>query len=122
MGDEIKIELPDSEPETEFEGLEIAEVALVNELDSLKEEKSERIAADIIAAAALAQAAHDLATSAHDRIDEHGAQHSSEVVREILEETAEPEPEPEPLIEVEADPEPEQNKDKEPERKHWFYR
>jgi hypothetical protein len=122
MGDEIKIELPGSEPETQSEGLEITEVALVNELDSLKEEKSERIAADIIAAATLAQAAHDLATSAHDRIDEHNVQHSTEAITEFLEEAAEAQAEPEPLVEVEAEPEPEQSKDKEPERKHWFYR
>ena len=122
MGDEIKIELPDTEPETESEGLEIADLALVNELDSLKEEKSERIAADIIAAAALAQAAHDLATSAHERIDDHNSTHVIEAVTDTIEEAVEAEPEPEPIVEVEAEPEPEHHEDKEPERTQWFWR
>jgi len=122
MGEEIVIELPDSEPENEGEGLEVAEEVIIDELAALREAERERTAADILAAAALAQAAHDLAQGAHDRIDEHGVQHSTEAITEILEEAAEAEAEPEPVVEIEAEPEPEHHEDKKPNREHWFYR
>jgi len=119
MGEEIKIELPDSEPETKNEGQELSETVIADELAALRQAEAERTAADILAAAALAQAAHELAQSAHDRIDDHGQQHVIENVIEavqepVQEEVVEPEPEPEP--------EPEQIEDKKPSREHWFYR
>ena len=123
MGEEIVIELPDSEPENEGEGLEVAEEVIIDELSALREAERERIAADIIAAAALAQAAHDLAQGAHDRIDEKIAAEAIEAVTEVaLEAIAESEPEPEPMAEIEAEPEPEHHEDKKPNREHWFYR
>lgn len=123
MGEEIVIELPDSEPENEGEGLEVAEEVIIDELAALREAERERTAADILAAAALAQAAHDLAQGAHDRIDEKIAAEAIEAVTEVaLEAIAESEPEPEPVVEIEAEPEPEHHEDKEPNREHWFYR
>ena len=123
MGEEIVIELPDSEPENEGEGLEVAEEVIIDELAALREAERERTAADIIAAAALAQAAHDLAQGAHDRIDEKIAAEAIEAVTEVaLEAIAESEPEPEPTAEIEAEPEPEHHEDKKPNREHWFYR
>ena len=80
MGEEIVIELPDSEPENEGEGLELAEEVIIDELAALREAERERTAADILAAAALAQAAHDLAQGAHDRIDEKIADEAIEAV------------------------------------------
>jgi len=123
MGEEIVIELPDSEPENEGEGLEVAEEVIIDELAALREAERERTAADILAAAALAQAAHDLAQGAHDRIDEKIAAETIEAVTEVaLEAIAESEPEPEPMAEIEAEPEPEHHEDKKPNREHWFYR
>jgi len=123
MGEEIVIELPDSEPENEGEGLELAEEVIIDELAALREAERERTAADILAAAALAQAAHDLAQGAHDRIDEKIADEAIEAVTEVaLEAIAESEPEPEPMAEIEAEPEPEHHEDKKPNREHWFYR
>ena len=123
MGEEIVIELPDSEPENEGEGLEVAEEVIIDELAALREAERERTAADILAAAALAQAAHDLAQGAHDRIDEKIAAEAIEAITEVaLEVIAESEPEPEPVVEIEAEPEPEHHEDKEPNREHWFYR
>ena len=123
MGDEIVIELPDSEPENEGEALEVAEEVIIDELAALREAERERTAADILAAAALAQAAHDLAQGAHDRIDEKIADEAIEAVTEVaLEAIAESEPEPEPMAEIEAEPEPEHHEDKKPNREHWFYR
>ena len=123
MGEEIVIELPDSEPENEGEGLEVAEEVIIDELAALREAERERTAADILAAAALAQAAHDLAQGAHDRIDEKIAAEAIEAVTEVaLEAIAESEPEPEPMAEIEAEPEPEHHEDKKPNREHWFYR
>ena len=123
MGEEIVIELPDSEPENEGEGLELAEEVIIDELAALREAERERTAADILAAAALAQAAHDLAQGAHDRIDEKIADEAIEAVTEVaLEAIAESEPEPEPMAEIESEPEPEHNEDKKPNREHWFYR
>ena len=125
MGDEIKIELPDTEPEKESDGSDLADQVIADDLAALKEEKAERDAADILAATALAQAAHDLATSAHSRIDDHNSTHFVEEVADTIEETVEAEAEAEetePIVEVEAEPEKEPEKDKEPERKHWFYR
>ena len=123
MGEEIVIELPDSEPENEGEGLELAEEVIIDELAALREAERERTAADILAAAALAQAAHDLAQGAHDRIDEKIAAEAIEAVTEVaLEAIAESEPEPEPVAEIEAEPEPEHHEDKMPNREHWFYR
>ena len=123
MGEEIVIELPDSEPENEGEGLEVAEEVIIDELAALREAERERTAADILAAAALAQAAHDLAQGAHDRIDEKIAAEAIEAVTEVaLEAIAESEPEPEPMAEIEPEPEPEHHEDKEPNREHWFYR
>ena len=123
MGEEIVIELPDSEPENEGEGLEVAEEVIIDELAALREAERERTAADILAAAILAQAAHDLAQGAHDRIDEKIAAEAIEAVTEVaLEAIAESEPEPEPVVEIEAEPEPEHHEDKEPNREHWFYR
>ena len=76
MGEEIVIELPDDTPqEIEVETSDLAETVIADELATLKENESERIAADILAAAALAQAAHELAQSAHDRIDDHNTSH-----------------------------------------------
>ena len=120
MGEEIKIELPDSEPETENEGQELAETVIANELAALRQAEAERTAADILAAAALAQAAHELAQSAHDRIDDHGQQHVIENVIEAVQEPVQEETEIEP--EPESEPEPEQIEDKKPQREHWFYR
>ena len=120
MGEEIVIELPDSEPENEGEGLELAEEVIIDELAALREAERERTAADILAAAALAQAAHDLATQAHERIDGHNESHAVENLAEIA--VAESEPEPEPMAEIEAEPEPEHHEDKKPNREHWFYR
>lgn len=123
MGEEIVIELPDSEPENEGEGLEVAEEVIIDELAALREAERERTAADILAAAALAQAAHDLAQGAHDRIDEKIAAEAIEAVTEVaLEAIAESEPEPEPMAEIEPEPEPEHHEDKKPNREHWFYR
>ena len=123
MGEEIVIELPDSEPENEGEGLELAEEVIIDELAALREAERERTAADILAAAALAQAAHDLAQGAHDRIDEKIADEAIEAVTEVaLEAIAESEPEPEPMAEIEAEPEPEHHEDKMPNREHRFYR
>ena len=123
MGEEIVIELPDSEPENEGEGLEVAEEVIIDELAALREAERERTAADILAAAALAQAAHDLAQGAHDRIDEKIAADAIEAVTEVaLEAIAESEPEPEPMAEIEPEPEPEHHEDKKPNREHWFYR
>jgi len=123
MGEEIVIELPDSEPENEGEGLEVAEEVIIDELAALREAERERTAADILAAAILAQAAHDLAQGAHDRIDEKIAAEAIEAVTEVaLEAIAESEPEPEPMAEIEAEPEPEHHEDKKPNREHWFYR
>ena len=123
MGEEIVIELPDSEPENEGEALEVAEEVIIDELAALREAERERTAADILAAAALAQAAHDLAQGAHDRIDEKIAAEAIEAVTEVaLEAIAESEPEPEPVAEIEAEPEPEHHEDKMPNREHWFYR
>ena len=123
MGEEIVIELPDSEPENEGEGLEVAEEVIIDELAALREAERERTAADILAAAVLAQAAHDLAQGAHDRIDEKIAAEAIEAVTEVaLEAIAESEPEPEPMAEIEAEPEPEHHEDKKPNREHWFYR
>ena len=123
MGEEIVIELPDSEPENEGEGLELAEEVIIDELAALREAERKRTAADILAAAALAQAAHDLAQGAHDRIDEKIADEAIEAVTEVaLEAIAESEPEPEPMAEIEAEPEPEHHEDKKPNREHWFYR
>ena len=123
MGEEIVIELPDSEPENEGEGLEVAEEVIIDELAALREAERERTAADILAAAILAQAAHDLAQGAHDRIDEKIAAETIEAVTEVaLEAIAESEPEPEPMAEIEPEPEPEHHEDKKPNREHWFYR
>ena len=123
MGEEIVIELPDSEPENEGEGLEVAEEVIIDELAALREAERERTAADILAAAALAQAAHDLAQGAHDRIDEKIADEAIEAVTEVaLETIAESEPEPEPMAEIEPETEPEHHEDKKPNREHWFYR
>ena len=123
MGEEIVIELPDSEPENEGEGLEVAEEVIIDELAALREAERERTAADILAAAALAQAAHDLAQGAHDRIDEKIAAETIEAVTEVaLEAIAESEPEPEPMAEIEPETEPEHHEDKKPNREHWFYR
>ena len=123
MGEEIVIELPDSEPENEGEGLEVAEEVIIDELAALREAERERTAADILAAAALAQAAHDLAQGAHDRIDEKIADEAIEAVTEVaLEAIAESEPEPEPMAEIEPETEPEHHEDKKPNREHWFYR
>ena len=123
MGEEIVIELPDSEPENEGEGLEVAEEVIIDELAALREAERERTAADILAAAALAQAAHELAQGAHDRIDEKIAADAIEAVTEVaLEAIAESEPEPEPVAEIEPEPEPEHHEDKKPNREHWFYR
>lgn len=123
MGEEIVIELPDSEPENEGEGLEVAEEVIIDELAALREAERERTAADILAAAALAQAAHDLAQGAHDRIDEKIAAEAIEAVTEVaLEAIAESEPEPEPMAEIEPETEPEHHEDKKPNREHWFYR
>ena len=127
MGEEIVIELPDSEPENEGEGLEVAEEVIIDELAALREAERERIAADILAAAALAQTAHDLATHAHERIDGHNESHALENLAEIAMAeaeiaVAESEPESEPVVEVEAEPEPEHHEDKKPNREHWFYR
>ena len=89
----------------------------------MREAERERTAADILAAAILAQAAHDLAQGAHDRIDEKIAAEAIEAVTEVaLEAIAESEPEPEPMAEIEAEPEPEHHEDKKPNREHWFYR
>ena len=115
MGEEIVIELPDSEPENEGEGLEVAEEVIIDELAALREAERERTAADILAAAALAQAAHDLAQGAHDRIDEKIAAEAIEAVTEVaLEAIAESEPEPEPMAEIEPETEPEHHEDKKP--------
>ena len=123
MGEEIVIELPDSEPENEGEGLEVAEEVIIDELAALREAERERTAADILAAAILAQAAHDLAQGAHDRIDEKIAAEAIEAVTEVaLEAIAESEPEPEPMAEIEPETEPEHHEDKKPNREHWFYR
>ena len=123
MGEEIVIELPDSEPENEGEGLEVAEEVIIDELAALREAERERTAADILAAAALAQAAHDLAQGAHDRIDEKIAAEAIQAVTEVaLEAIAESEPEPEPMAEIEPETEPEHHEDKKPNREHWFYR
>ena len=123
MGEEIVIELPDSEPENEGEGLEVAEEVIIDELAALREAERERTATDILAAAALAQAAHDLAQGAHDRIDEKIAAEAIEAVTEVaLEAIAESEPEPEPMVEIEPETEPEHHEDKKPNREHWFYR
>ena len=120
MGEEIKIELPDSEPETENEGQELAETVIADELAALRQAEAERTAADILAAAALAQAAHELAQGAHDRIDEHGQSHVIENIVEAVQEPVQEETEIEP--EPESEPEPEQIEDKKPQREHWFYR
>ena len=127
MGEEIVIELPDSEPENEGEGLEVAEEVIIDELAALREAERERIAADILAAAALAQAAHDLAQGAHERIDGHSESHALENLAEIAVAeaeiaVAESEAEPEPMAEIEPEPEPEHHEDKKPNREHWFYR
>ena len=127
MGEEIVIELPDSEPENEGEGLEVAEEVIIDELAALREAERERTAADILATAALAQAAHDLATQAHERIDGHSENHALENLAEIAVAeaeiaVAESEAEPEPMAEIEPEPEPEHHEDKKPNREHWFYR
>ena len=123
MGEEIVIELPD-EPESESTGgTEIANEVIIDELAALRDAERERTVADILAAAALAQAAHDLAQGAHDRIDEKIAAEAIEAVAEIaLEDIAYAESEPEPEPEIEAEPEPEHHEDKKPDREHWFYR
>lgn len=124
MGEEIVIELPTHEPETENEGgASVAEEIIIDEMAALKELERERITADIIAASALAQAAHDLAQGAHTRIDDHSSSHTveaeaaAEVIAEVLEAETEPVTE-----EIEPEPEPEQHEDKKPQRDHWFYR
>ena len=123
MGEEIVIELPDP-PEVEIDAaadLSVAEEILIDEHAALAQAERERVAADILAAAALAQTAHDLATQAHERIDEHNESHAVENLAEIAMAqaeiaVAESEPEPEPKTE------PEHHEDKKPNREHWFYR
>ena len=124
MGEEIVIELPDSE---DNETSPVAEAAIIDELASLREADAERTAADIMAATLLAQSAHDHASEAHTRIDEIIASQAIEAVTEIALEAIEQipvEPEPE-IIEPEMEPEHEeheQHEDKKPQREHWFYR
>jgi hypothetical protein len=122
MGEEIKIELPDAEPETE-ETSSVADEVIIDELAALKDLERERITADILAATELAKVAHELAQGAHDRIDEHANNHAIDDVTEVALEAIAESQEPEPVIEeIEPEPEPEKTEDKEPERKHWFYR
>ena len=122
MGEEITIELPDTSIE---ESAPIAEAIVIDELAALRDAERERTNADILAAAALAQVAHDLAQGAHDRIDGHATDHTaSEVVAAeiVADAIAEIEIEPEPVAEIESEPEPEHHEDKKPNREHWFYR
>lgn len=124
MGEEIVIELPDSE---DNETSPVADLIIADELISLREAEAERTAADIMAAALLAQSAHDHASEAHTRIDEIIASQAIEAVTEIaLEAIAETQIEPEPeIIEPEMEPEHEeyeQHEDKKPQREHWFFR
>ena len=123
MGEEITIELPDTPLE---ESIPIAEAVVIDELAALRDAERERTNADILAAAALAQVAHDLAQGAHERIDGHATDHTAsevvaaEIVADAIEEIAESEPEP--VAESESEPEPEHHEDKKPNREHWFYR
>ena len=112
MGDKIEIELPDKEVD-EVEEVEktIADEVVIDEVAALREAERERVAADIIAAAELAKAAHDLATSAHSRIDDHNSTHTLEVIEEIAEAQAEAEAEAQPVTEIEVEPEKKLNQD-----------
>ena len=121
MGEEIVIELPDP-PEVEIDAaldLSVAEEILIDEHAALAQAERERVAADILAAATLAQTAHDLAQGAHSRIDDHYTYHApSSSMQEIINE----EISPEPIVEISPEPEPEIKEDKKPQREHWFYR
>lgn len=118
MGEEIVIELPDSEPETpviEVEEVSVGDEVVIDELTSLREREAERIAADIVAAALIASQALERAEQAHARLDDHGTFHDAQIMAEV-------EPEPEPIVEIEPEPETKDEPDKKPDREHWFYR